>query len=151
MVAQRAHWEQGRNIQFIVEPDGAAGQFDHYSFQLHDDMSDHSSIFHHCTPNLDVEVLVGGLAVGCKDVIADSREVKDVPIKGLEVEVTPCAAHTAIVKGVASCGFKISSKFPAIFCNTLPFDALSLLLLSLASVQKAHLLFSVLSSYFFFS
>lgn len=73
-------------------------------------MSDHSSVFHHCTPNLDVEVLVGRLAVGSKDVVADPREVKDVPVKGLEVEVTPCAADTAIVRGVASCGFKIRSK-----------------------------------------
>lgn len=117
MLAQRAHWEQKQlwqfqvmNIRFAIKLDRAIGEFNHCSFQLHDDVSDHGSIFHHCTPNLDVEVLIGGFAVGCKDVIAGPREVKDVPIKGLEVEVTPCAAHTTIVRGVASCGFKISSK-----------------------------------------
>lgn len=98
------------NIQFAIKQNRATGQFNHYSIQLHDDVSDYGSIFHHGTPNLDVEVLIGRFAVGCKDVIADPREVKDVPIKGLEVKVTPRAAHTAIVRGVASCGFKISSK-----------------------------------------
>ena len=98
------------NIRFVIKQDRATGQFNHYSFQLHDYMSDHGSVFHHCTPDLDVEILIGRFAVGCKDVIADPREVKDVPIKGFEVEVTPGAAHTAIVRGVASCGFKISSK-----------------------------------------
>lgn len=98
------------NVLFAIDQDRGAGQFNHCSFQPHDDVSDHGSIFHHGAPNLDIEVLIGRFAVGCKDVIADPREVKDVPIKVLEVEVTPCAAYTAIVRGVASCGFKMSHK-----------------------------------------
>lgn len=98
------------NILLAIDQNGCAGQFNHCSFQLHDDVGDHGSIFHHCTPNLDVEILIGRFAVGCKDVIADPREIKDVPVEVLEVEVTPCAAHTAIVRGVASCGFKMTHK-----------------------------------------
>lgn len=48
--------------------------------------------------------------MGCKNIIAEPREVEDVSIKGLEVEVAPCAAHVAIVSRVGSCEFKISCK-----------------------------------------
>lgn len=98
------------NLHFAIKQDRAAAQFNHCSFQLHDDLSDHGSVCHHLAPNLDVEVLIGRLAVGCKEVIADPREVKDVPIEGLEVEIAPRAAYTAIVRGISHCRFKISGK-----------------------------------------
>lgn len=64
-------------------------------------MADHRRVFQHSAPDLDVEVLVGRFAVGCKDVVTEPREVIDVPIKGLEVKVAPGAAHTFIVSRVA--------------------------------------------------
>lgn len=69
-------------------------------------MVDCWSIFHHCAPNLDVEILVGSVAMGCKNIITESREGEYVPIKGLEVEVAPSAAHTAVVSGIGSCELK---------------------------------------------
>lgn len=41
--------------------------------------------------------------MGCKNVIAEPREGEYVSIKGLEVEVAPCAAHATIVSRIGSC------------------------------------------------
>lgn len=63
------------------------------------------SIFPASTPDLDVEVLKGSIAVGGKDVVADSREMIDVPIKGPVVEVAPCATYSSIVSWIEGCEF----------------------------------------------
>lgn len=138
------------NSQFAIQMDRATTQLNHCSFHLHDDMGDHGSVLRRRTPDLDVEILIGRFAVGGKDVIADPREVEDVPIKGLVVEVAPCAAHTAIVRGVSSCGFRRSSKNLLSFSlGVFPFRYFPPSFISFTSLcsKKAHLLFSFLSSY----
>lgn len=44
--------------------------------------------------------------MGCENIITESREGEYVPIKGLEVEVAPSAAHAAVVTGIGSCELK---------------------------------------------
>lgn len=73
-------------------------------------MADNGSILNHRAPYLDVEVFIIRFAVGGKDVVAGAREMVDVPIKGLEMEVAPCATHSPIVSRVSGCGFKIICK-----------------------------------------
>lgn len=48
--------------------------------------------------------------MGGKNVITEPREGEYVPIEGLEVEVAPRAAHTAIVSRISSCELKLAVK-----------------------------------------
>lgn len=48
--------------------------------------------------------------MGGKNVITEPREGEYVPVEGLEVEVAPCAAHTAIVSRISSCELRLAVK-----------------------------------------
>lgn len=48
--------------------------------------------------------------MGCKNIITEPREGEYVSVKGLEVEVAPCAAHAAIVSRIGSCELKVALK-----------------------------------------
>lgn len=48
--------------------------------------------------------------MGCKNIITEPREGEYVSVKGLEVEVAPRAAHTAIVRRIGSCELKLAVK-----------------------------------------
>lgn len=94
------------NLRFTIDNNSTLGYFNDHAIEFHGNMADHSRIPSPRAPYLDVKVFVSGFAVGCKDIVAESREMKDVSIKGLEVEVAPCAAHLPIVSRVSSCRFK---------------------------------------------
>lgn len=98
------------NSPVAIDHDSIFCQFCHDTFEFHGDAVDCWNVCHHFTPNLDVEVLVGSVAVGGKNIITEPREGEYVSVKGLEVEVAPCAAHTAIVSRISSCGLKLTVK-----------------------------------------
>lgn len=71
-------------------------------------MANEGGVFYYGASDLDVEVLIAGFTVRCKDIVAEPRELEDVSIKGLEVEVSPGTAYSASVSWVASCRLKTS-------------------------------------------
>lgn len=76
----------------------------HYKpVEFHADLFNDRDIVYNSPPHLDVEVLIGALAVRGKDIIACTREVIDIPIKILEVEVSPGAAYPVVMSHIQSC------------------------------------------------
>lgn len=53
--------------------------------------------------DLDVEVVVAAPAGRRQDVVTGGAQLEQISIKGLEVEVAPCAANLPVVDGTHSC------------------------------------------------
>lgn len=88
------------NLPIAVHENRILRYFSNHTLKFHDDMADSRNISDQSTPDLDVKILISCIALGCKNIVAEPREMKDVPIKGFEVEVAPCAAHAPIVSRV---------------------------------------------------
>lgn len=84
-------------LPFTIHNNGIFLHFKIRPIQPHGDRTDSGNVFHHCAPDLDVEVLIGSVAMGGKDIVAGPREIIDVPIKRLVVELAPRAADLPIV------------------------------------------------------
>ena len=82
------------NLLLVVDEDGSLGQLDHSALQLHGDLADGSRVVHDLPSDLDVEVLVAVLAVRREDIVAGGRQLNEVSVEGLQVEVSPSRAHS---------------------------------------------------------
>lgn len=86
-----------KNSLHPVDFDGTLEELHHCSVQLHGDFADGGQVVHHLPPHLDVEILKVTLAQWTQDKVTGGGELEDIAVKGLEMVVSPCAAHLAIV------------------------------------------------------
>ena len=87
------------NSLFPINDDWTLRELHHWTVQLHHDLLDDGMAANLLSSYLDVEVAVAAPAWRGQDVVAGGWQLENVPIKGLEVEVSPCTANLAIVDG----------------------------------------------------
>lgn len=82
----------------MIDCVGRAGQFHQIAFQFHSDRFNADDPIYLLSLELDVEIRIVILTVGCKDIVAREGKLEDISIEGLEVVVSPCTAELLAVR-----------------------------------------------------
>lgn len=89
-----------KNLRFAINDHRALGQLHHRTLQHHNDLLDGGLAASTLSSQLDVEVIVTAPACRGQNVVAGGIQLKNIPIKGLEVVVAPCTTDLVVVDGI---------------------------------------------------
>lgn len=86
-----------------IHADGGAGKLHHRAIHLQSDFADQGLTIDELPPQLYIKVLIAAGALRRQDVVTSRRELEEVSVKGLEVEIAPGAADSLIMSRTRSC------------------------------------------------